>query len=137
MCKSIIQIFLRHKPITGTRCRGKEYHAWDQFRDSDGKPILSATSDAAGTTIYPGASGVLPKGKFKGKIILLESLLGQRSLSLAGGLVPLPSKAKFGRQSVTIIFGFGSLIMQSWRYLNSDDPTRTVSYLGVFGTGTS
>lgn len=53
---------------------GKEYTAWDQFRDASGKPIYPQRPMLLGPLFTQAASGVLPKGKFKGKMILLGSL---------------------------------------------------------------
>jgi hypothetical protein len=53
---------------------GKEYHAWDQFRDAAGKPIYPQRPMLLGPLFTQSASGVLPSGKFKGKVILLGSL---------------------------------------------------------------
>jgi len=53
---------------------GKEYHAWDQFRDATGKPIYPQRPMLLGPLFTAAASGVLPTGKFKGKVILLGSL---------------------------------------------------------------
>ena len=51
-----------------------EYPEWNQFRDSAGKPIYPQRPMQLGPIFTRGASGVLPKGKFRGKMILLESL---------------------------------------------------------------
>ena len=51
-----------------------EYPEWNQFRDSTGKPIYPQRPMSLGPLFTQSASGVLPKGKFKGKIILLGSL---------------------------------------------------------------
>jgi len=53
---------------------GKEYHAWDQFRDSEGRPIYPQRPMLLGPLFTQAASGVLPTGKFNGKMILLGSL---------------------------------------------------------------
>ncbi|MBI1780527.1 MAG: hypothetical protein HYR66_04070, partial [Sphingobacteriales bacterium] len=53
---------------------GKEYHVWDQFRDATGKPIYPQRPMLLGPLFTQAASGVLPEGKFKGKVILLGSL---------------------------------------------------------------
>ena len=53
---------------------GKEYKVWDQFRDSTGKPVYPQRPLILGPLFTKGASGILPIGKFNGKMILLESL---------------------------------------------------------------
>lgn len=63
-----VQTYHRHQ------VPGKEYYVWDQFRDSAGKPIYPQRPVLLGPIFTQSASGVLPKGKFKGKMILVESL---------------------------------------------------------------
>ncbi|MDQ6815058.1 MAG: hypothetical protein M3040_15085 [Bacteroidota bacterium] len=63
-----VQTYHRHQ------VPGKEYYVWDQFRDSAGKPIYPQRPMLLGPMFTRGASGVLPKGKFRGKMILVESL---------------------------------------------------------------
>ena len=52
----------------------KEYYAWDQFRNKDGQSIYPQRPMILGPLFTQSASGVLPTGKFKGKVILLGSL---------------------------------------------------------------
>lgn len=63
-----VQTYHRHQ------VPGKEYHVWDQFRDKDGNPIYPQRRMLLGPMFTKGAAGVLPTGKFKGKMILLGSL---------------------------------------------------------------
>lgn len=53
---------------------GKEYAVWDQYRDAAGKPIYPQRPMLLGPLFTRGAAGVLPTGKFNGKMIVLESL---------------------------------------------------------------
>jgi hypothetical protein len=63
-----VQTYHRHQ------VPGKEYYVWDQFRDSAGNPVYPQRPMQLGPLFTQGASGVLPKGKFKGKMILVECL---------------------------------------------------------------
>lgn len=63
-----VQTYHRHQ------VPGREYYVWDQFRDKDGKPLYPQRPMLLGPLFTRGAAGVLPTGKFKGKMILLESL---------------------------------------------------------------
>ncbi len=63
-----VQTYHRHQ------VPGKEYHVWDQFRDAQGQPIYPQRPMLLGPMFTMGAAGVLPTGKFKGKMILLGSL---------------------------------------------------------------
>lgn len=68
-----VQTYHRHQ------VPGKEYYVWDQFRDKDGNPIYPQRPMLLAPRFTMGAAGVLPTGKFKGKMILLESLLDREA----------------------------------------------------------
>ena len=53
---------------------GKEYYAWDQFRDVQGNPIPPQRPRLIGPVFTMGAGGCLPSGNIHGKMILIESL---------------------------------------------------------------
>ena len=53
---------------------GKEYSVWDQFKDAAGKPMYPQRPMLIGPLFTRAASGILPNGKFKGHMIVLESL---------------------------------------------------------------
>ncbi|MEP7318496.1 MAG: hypothetical protein ABI921_07135 [Panacibacter sp.] len=110
---------------------GKEYHAWDQFRNADGKPIYPQRGMLLGPLFTKAASGVLPSGKFKGKVILLGSLWDSEAF---------PWQQDWYRTKV--IENFGDSTNDHFRlwytdhanhadYVNPGDPTHLVSYLGV------
>jgi hypothetical protein len=110
---------------------GPEYHAWDQFRDASGKPLYPQRPFLLGPLFTRGASGVLPAGKFKGKMILLSSLWDREAF---------PWQADWYRAKVKEHLGESTdSYFRLWytdRALHGDltkqeDPTRTVSYLGV------
>jgi len=109
----------------------KEYYVWNQFRDKDGNPIYPQRSMLLGPRFTIGAAGVLPKGKFKGKMILLESLWDREAF---------PWQADWYRSRVKE--NLGDSIDNNFRLWYTDhalhgdiavedDPTHTVSYLGV------
>lgn len=110
---------------------GKEYAVWDQFRDRDGKPIFPQRPMLLGPLFTRGAAGVLATGKFKGKMILLESLWDSEAF---------PWQGDWYRKKVKE--NLGDLIDSKFRLWYTDhamhgdvsmeaDPTRIVSYLGV------
>lgn len=120
-----VQTYHRHQ------VPGKEYYTWDQFRDKDGNPIYPQRPMLLGPLFTQGAAGILPTGKFKGKMILLESLWDREAFAW---------QADWYRSRVMENLG-DSLdnYFRLWytdRALHGDisledDPTRTVSYLGV------
>lgn len=63
-----VQTYHRHQDP------GSQYAVWNQFRDDKGNPIYPQRSFLLGPMFTMGASGVLPTGKFKGKVILVGAL---------------------------------------------------------------
>lgn len=120
-----VQTYHRHQ------VPGKEYKAWDQFRDSEGKPIYPQRPMLLGPLFTRGAAGVLPTGKFKGKMILLCSLWDREAFAWQGDFYREKVKANLVDKTddnfrlwYTDQALHGDLSKQ-------EDPTRTVSYLGV------
>ena len=120
-----VQTYHRHQ------VPGKEYYVWDQFRDKDGNPIYPQRFMLLGPLFTKGAAGVLPTGKFKGKMILLESLWDREAF---------PWQADWYRSRVKE--NLGDSIDNNFRLWYTDhalhgdiavedDPTHTISYLGV------
>lgn len=120
-----VQTYHRHQ------VPGKEYTVWDQFRDAEGKPIYPQRSMQLGPLFTRGASGVVPNGKFKGKMILLSSLWDREAF---------PWQADWYRSKVKENLGDSTdnnfRLWYTDHALHGDltkqeDPTHTVSYLGV------
>ena len=110
---------------------GKEYKVWDQFRDTEGKPIYPQRPMILGPSFTRGAAGVLPTGKFNGKMILVCSLWDREAFAWQGDFYREKVKANLGEKTddnfrlwYTDHSLHGDLAKQ-------EDPTRTVSYLGV------
>lgn len=110
---------------------GKDYAVWDQFRDSNGKPVYPQRRMLIGPLFTQATVGSLPKGKFAGKMIVLESLWDTEAY---------PWQADWYRSKVKTVLG-DSLDNQFrlWftdhanhaDFVNPGDPTHLVSYLGV------
>lgn len=111
--------------------KSKEYYVWDQFRGSDGKPIYPQRGMQLGPLFTKAASGTLPNGKFKGKVIVLESLWDSEAF---------PWQADWYRSKVQQ--NLGDKTDDNFRiwytdhanhadFENPGDPTHLVSYLGV------
>jgi hypothetical protein len=120
-----VQTYHRHQ------VPGKEYYAWDQFRDSAGKPIYPQRPMLLGPIFTRGASGVLPKGKFSGKMILVESLWDSEAFPWQADWYRTRLKENMGaslddhfRLWFTDHANHGDLS-------NPDAPTHVVSYMGV------
>lgn len=108
-----------------------EYPVWNQFRDAAGNPKYPQRSRLLGPSFTIGAAGVLPTGKFKGKMILLESLWDREAFPWQADWYRSKVKENLGdstdnyfRLWYTDHALHGDISME-------DDPTHTVSYLGV------
>ncbi len=119
------QTYHRHQVPTS------DFYVWDQFRGPDGKPIYPQRPKLVGPMITYGGAGSLQSGKFKGKMIVVESLMDQDAF---------PWQADWYRTKVKE--NLGAQLDNSFRLWFTDhavhgdeyppvDPTRLVSYLGV------
>jgi hypothetical protein len=120
-----VQTYHRHQ------VPGKEYYVYDQFRDKDGKPIYPQRPMLLGPMFTRGAAGVVPTGKFKGKMILLESLWDREAFAWQADWYRSRVKENLGDSTDNYF-----RLWYTDRALHGDisiedDPTRTVSYLGV------
>ena len=120
-----VQTYHRHQ------VPGKEYDVWDQFRDAKGKPIYPQRPMLLGPLFTRAASGVVPDGKFKGKMIVLASLWDREAF---------PWQADWYRSRVKENLGDSTdshfRLWYTDHALHGDlskqeDPTHTISYLGV------
>lgn len=110
---------------------GREYPVWDQFRGTDGKPLYPQRPMLLGPLFTRAASGVIPCGKFKGKMIMVACLWDREAF---------PWQADWYRARVVEHFGKDADEHFRLWYVDhalhadtaiQEDPTRTVSYLGV------
>jgi len=120
-----VQTYHRHQDP------GPQYKVWDQFRDPKGKPIYPQRPMLIGPLFTRAAAGVLPTGKYKGKMILIGSLWDREAF---------PWQADWYRDRVKENLGDNTdNYFRLWytdHALHGDlsrqeDPTRTISYLGV------
>ena len=106
---------------------GPDFYVWDQFRGPDGKPLEPQRRMLIGPMVT--GAGCVQSGRFKGKMIVLESLMDQDAL---------PWQADWYRSKVKE--ALGEHLDDSFRLwftehaLHSDearqgDTTRTVSYV--------
>ncbi|MDB5279630.1 MAG: hypothetical protein JWR61_4585 [Ferruginibacter sp.] len=110
----------------------EEYPVYKQFLDKDGKPLYPQRPFLLATAFTKGASGgVSASGKFKGKMILLESVMDREAFAW---------QADWYRTKVKQILGDNTDNNFRLWYTDhalhgdtpiEDDPTRTVGYLGI------
>jgi hypothetical protein len=120
-----VQTYHRHQ------LPGKEYDVYDQFRDKDGKPIYPQRPMLLGPMFTQGAAGVLPTGKFKGKMILLESLWDREAFAWQADWYRSRVKEALGDSTDNYFRLWYTDRALHGDITIEDDPTRTVSYLGV------
>jgi hypothetical protein len=110
---------------------GKEYKVWDYWRDAAGNPVYPQRPMQLGPLFTRGAAGVLPTGKFKGKMILLCSLWDREAFAWQGDFYREMVRKNLGDKTdgnfrlwYTDRALHGDLSKQEF-------PAQTVSYLGV------
>ena len=109
----------------------KEYTVWNQFRDADGKPIYPQRPMQLGPLFTRAASGVLPSGKFKGKMILLESLWDSEAFPWQADWYRTKVKENLGENIDNHFRVWFTDHANHADFANPGDPTHVVSYLGV------
>lgn len=110
---------------------GKEYPVWDQFRGVDGEPIYPQRQLLLGPHFTKAASGVLPTGKFKGKMILVESLWDSEAFPWQADWYRAKVKENMpDRMDHNFRLWFTDHANHA-DFVVPGDPTHVVSYLGV------
>jgi hypothetical protein len=108
-----------------------EYPVWKQFLREEGNPIYPQRDLQLGPLFTKSASGVLPSGKFTGKIILLGSLWDREALPWNADWY-----AREVREHLKEKADDNFRLWYTDRALHGDltkqeDPDRTVSYIGT------
>jgi hypothetical protein len=110
---------------------GLEFHAWDQFRGPDGKPIYPQRPMLLGPLFVQATAGSLQTGRFEGKMIVLESLWDREAFPWQADWYRARVKEHFGEKlddHFRLYYTDHALHGDvSWQ----EDPTHTVSYIGV------
>ena len=110
---------------------GKEYTVWNQFRGADGKPLYPQRPMQLGPLFTRAASGVLPSGKFKGKMILLESLWDSEAFPWQADWYRTKVKENLGENTDNNFRVWFTDHANHADFANPGDPSHLVSYLGV------
>jgi hypothetical protein len=110
---------------------GPEFRVWDQFRRPDGTPIYPQRKILLGPIFTAGAAGSIPQGRFDGKMIALESLWDREAMPWQGDWYRSKVQAVLGdRTDENFRLWFTDHALHG-DFTRQEDPTRTVSYLGV------
>lgn len=110
---------------------GKEYTVWDQFRTADGTAMYPQRPMNLGPMFTRGASGVMPSGKFKGKMILLQSLYDREAFPWQADWYKTQVENHFkDRTNDHFRVWFTDRALHG-DFEKQEFPTQTVSYLGV------
>lgn len=110
---------------------GKEYKVWEYWRDTDGNPKYPQRPFLLGPLFTQAASGVLPTGKFKGKMILVCSLWDREAFPWQGDFYREKVKANLGDKSDDNFRLWFTDRALHGDLAKNEDATRTVSYAGV------
>lgn len=121
------QTYHRHQIPKST----DEYPEWKQFLDASGKPMYPQRTMLLGPLFTQAASGVLPKGKFKGKVILLGSLWDSEAFPWQQDWYRSKVKENFGDSTNDHFRIWFTDHANHGDYVNPGDPDHLVSYLGV------
>ena len=109
----------------------KEYKVWDQFRNDKGEPLYPQGPFLLGPMFTRGASGVLPNGKFNGKMIMLESLWDREAFPWQADWYRTKVKENLGDSTDNHFRVWFTDHALHGDQTQQEYPTRTVSYLGV------
>lgn len=109
----------------------EEYPEWKQFVDATGKPIYPQRPMMLGPLFTQSASGVLPKGKFKGKVILLGSLWDSEAFPWQQDWYRTKVQENFGDSTDDHFRIWFTDHANHGDYANPGDPDHLISYLGV------
>lgn len=120
-----VQTYHRHQVPS------KEYHVWDQFRDAEGKPIYPQRLMLLGPLFTRAASGVIPSGKFKGKMIVLSSLWDREAFPWQADWYRSKVKAQLGDSTDAHFRLWYTDHALHGDLARNEDNLHTVSYLGV------
>ena len=110
---------------------GNDYYVYDQYKDKEGKPLYPQRPILLGPIFAAAASGSVPKGKFEGKMIVIQNMND-------GGAMPW--HADWYRNKVKDYLG--AELDNHFRirftehsnhgdYPSQPDPTHDIVYLGV------
>lgn len=120
-----VQTYHRHQvPLN-------DFEVWNQFRDAEGKPLYPQRPFLLGPTIARGGAGSIQSGRFKGKMIVVATLLDESAF---------PWQADWYRSKVKEVLGDSeSDSFRLWfidnamhgDHTHSPDELHLVSYLGA------
>jgi len=107
------------------------YSTWDQFRDKNGNPIYPQRPMILGPMFAMGASGVVPNGGIKGKVIALENLWDTEALPWSGDWYRQQVQNKLGDKANDNFRLWYTDHANHGDFPVPGDPDYIVSYLGV------
>ena len=112
----------------------KEYHAWDQYRDANGKPLYPQRNvPLMGPRLAEQGAGSIQSGKFNGKMIVVEAMTDEYAYPWAADWYHTKVKDNFGPrtdESFRVWFAEKSMHGGGTRYLKQDG-VRIAGYEGI------
>jgi len=107
------------------------YPTWDQFCDKNGNPIYPQRQMILGPLFAMGASGLIPNGNIKGKVIALENLWDTEALPWSGDWYRQQVQNKLGDKANDNFRLWYTDHANHGDFPVPGDPDYIVSYLGV------
>lgn len=102
------------------------FHAWDQFRDAQGKPILPQRSEVMGYGFS--GTGTVQDGDIQGKVIVVQSLMDESTCPWCGDWYRRKVKETTGSEKDFRIYYMEHCLHGDVSWLNS---TMVTNYLGT------
>jgi plastocyanin len=106
----------------------REYRVWNQFRDAGGNPVYPQRPMLLGPLFTQGASGYIPTGKYKGKMIMVCALYDREAFPWQGDWYREFIKKQLGDKTDE---QYRLWYVDRTTHAGMDDPLRTVGYFGV------
>ncbi len=120
-----VQTYHRHQ------VPGRDFTVWDQFRDSENKPVYPQRPVLLGPPFARGATGTDQTGRFHGKMILVENLYDTEAFAWQADWYRARAREYLGPELDNNFRLWMTDHANHGDFSQQVDPTHTISYLGV------
>ncbi len=120
-----VQYYHRHQ------VPGEEYYVYDQYKDKNGKPIYPQRPMLLAPGFAAAASGSVPTGKFKGKMIVVQNMNDGGALPWHADWLKSRVKEHLGSRLDSHFCMMFTEHANHGDYPSQPDPTHDIVYLGV------
>lgn len=120
-----VQYYHRHQVPS------KEYYVYNQYRNEKGDPIPAQRPMLLGPIFASAASGSIPSGKFKGKMIIIQNMNDGGAFPWHADWYRNQAKKQLGAEADKNLRIWYTENANHGDYPSQPDPTRDIVYLGV------